>query len=347
LDIGKFEWLVDSWILCGDICFIAGKASSFKTTITSHIGFAVSEGKPVFNNYQTKKCNVLYLNEENNRSIMMDIIKRTRRGLELDENSCNIYFSFLENFRFDSKNDLDLNYLIDFIQKHDIKLLVCDSFRRFFIGKENDADTINVIFNKLKYIRNKCEGLTIIVLHHAKKGNDRETDIRDMLRGSSDIVNSADSVIGIDRKHAKPSVKISHIKTRAKVENEEKLIVIEGGEDSAIMYEKEFTPSERIKSKPEICADMILHYCKSNNLEIFSRADLLSINSIYPHDTITKAINILKSENSIEELPSTARRDKKYKIVDFDSIQVPSQDIEEEIENNLNCFLPEKNKKDN
>lgn len=71
----KVKWLVEKWIAKGDICWIAGKAGSLKTTIAIHIGYCVALGLPVFNVYKTEKCNVLYINEENNVPIFRSFIE--------------------------------------------------------------------------------------------------------------------------------------------------------------------------------------------------------------------------------------------------------------------------------
>lgn len=292
----NIEWIIDKWLPKGDICFLAGKAASFKTTVVLHFIYAISKGKLVFNNYNTKKSKVLYINEENYKKLFKKMIRRVKKGLDLENvKDEDVYFSIMESLGFDNREDvLDI---INFINKNNIEVVVFDSFRRFFLGEENDAGLINKIFNTLKYIRNECKDVTIIVLHHAKKDSQNgQGDIRDILRGSSDIVNSADSVIGIKRKHGKDLITIEHIKNRAGEELVGKVIQIESGEnkDKAYLYE---TANEarhvNIKSAPEQCADEIIQFIEDNKLPIFSRKNLEPMASKYPKDTITKALRIL------------------------------------------------------
>jgi len=298
----KTEWIVDKWIPKGDISFIAGKAASFKSTLIMHMAYAISEGKMVFNKYPTIKSKVLYLNEENASNIILSMISRVKKGLDLDGlKSENICFSILENIRLD--NIESINQIINFVNTNNIKFLICDSFRRFIGFDENNATEMNKLFNNLKFIRNKCNNLTIVLLHHLKKDNASYTqDMRDMLRGSSDIVNSADSIIGIKRKHGFNAFQIEHIKNRSAEEMKNKLILMETGDkqDMSYFYESDKEMDhEKILSKDEECAEAITKHLKENGMATFTRSDLKEIIENYSTDIITKAFRILRTDETI------------------------------------------------
>jgi len=309
-------WLIDKWLPCNDICFVAGKAASYKSTICLHFAYAISRGKLVFNKYKTLKKKVLYLNEENSANILLSMIDRVKRGLDIEDKDKNIAFSILEGIRLDKADDL--KFLINFINKYNIEVLICDSFRRFIGFDENNATEINKIFNNLKYVRKHCNNLTIIILHHLKKDNGQYVyDLRDMLRGSSDIVNSADSIIGIKRKHGSNAIRIEHIKNRSGEELTNKIVLLDSGEkkDMAYLYESDKTADKtRLQSKPDKCAEEIIKYIKDNNITSFRRADLKGkIN--YSYDTITKALKLLDIDQSIISFGSTKNR--QFKLADF------------------------------
>lgn len=303
----KVEWTIDKWIPKGDICFLAGKAASFKTTIALHMVYAISQGKPVFNTYLTRPSKVLYVNEENYRVLFKGIVKRIKAGLDLqDAKLDNVFCSIMENLRLD--NQADVTALVNFIKKNGIEVVVFDSFRRFFIGEENDAGAINTIFNTLKYIRKECGDITIIILHHAKKDNQNgATDIRDMLRGSSDIVNMADSVIGVKRHAGKPAFVIEHIKNRAGEELVGKLVRIESGENNDMAYFYETAVEidrERVLSQPEVCANEILKWCEDTHTQTFKKGDLVTINSKYNEKMVYQALKILVQEGTLNQVGS-------------------------------------------
>lgn len=311
----KVEWIIEDWLPKGDISAIVGKAGSFKTTLALHFAYAIAEGKLVFNKYNTKQSKVLYLNEENNNATFLDMIKRVKNGLDLINFSDNIYFSLLENFKFD--NSKDMEEIIAFINKEGINILICDSFRRFFLGQENDATLMNKLFNNFKAIRNRCSGLNIVLIHHTKKDNAQfKQDVRDMMRGSSDFINFLDSAIDISRKHGKDVIVINHAKIRARHEILGKVIAINTSDDKSYFYESsEEANKELILSKPEKCAEEILKLIEDKKLKTFKRQEIdeLMDKKKYSHETIYNALKMLIDDGTLTS--SGERRHLVYVVV--------------------------------
>ena len=302
LQTSEVDWLVDKWIAKGDINWIAGKSSSFKSTVLLSLAYAVANGKLAFNKYPTHKCKVLYLNEENNLKIIQGFVKRVKKGLGLSETESNdVVFGQMENLKLDSIDDL--NHLIAFIKKNNIEWLICDSFRRFISFDENSANDMNRFMDNIKTLRKICNGLTITIIHHLKKEQTNySSDMRDMLRGSSDIVNSADSIIGVRRKHGFDAIQIEHIKNRSGIEMENKLILMDCGDDgkSAYFYESDKEmDKDKMNTKPDECAEKIIKLMTDKKLSPFKRSDLIELEKDYSHDTITKALNILEISEEI------------------------------------------------
>jgi len=313
LDNIKMEWLVENWIPKGDICFVAGKAASFKSTACLHFAYAIGSGKQVFNKYSTIQSKVLYLNEENSTGILVNFVNRIKKGLDI-ETEDNVIFSIMESWRIDQKKDLVK--LVKYIKANEIKVIVFDSFRRFFIGQENDATLMNELFDNLKSVRKACnDDLTIIILHHLKKGNEREMDIRDMLRGSSDIVNGADTIIGIKRKHGLSAFVIDQVKTRAQLELKERLICLDQGEDEnqAYFYEsdKEMDITKRVPAA-ETHADELSKYLHDKKMNIFLRADLKELDDKYGRPAVNRAVKLLIDEHTLERAGNPSRHTKIY-----------------------------------
>ena len=303
----KTEWLVESWIPKGDICFMAGKSASFKSTIALHIAYAIASDKLVFNKYKTMPCRVLYINEENSSNIIVSMIKRVKKGLDLQDKNLNKKFgiSILENIRMDNKEHL--YFLIDFIKRNNIEVIFCDSFARFIGFDENNATEMNKLFNNWKIFRKECNNLTIIALHHHKKGGGKfQQDSRDMLRGSSDIVNNADSIIAIDRKKGSKYIKMSHVKNRSGEEIENKLIILDSGEDKdqAYFYEsdKELDKQGAI-AMPDKCAENIMEWIEKNKFKMFARKEVPNeIKEKYSNSVITKALGEMSSEGTLNRV---------------------------------------------
>lgn len=306
VNIKDIEWVVESWIPKGDICFIAGKASSYKTTVAMHMALCIANNKLVFNKYKVMPVKVLYVNEENHINLFKQFFNRVLKGLTIDKID-NFGASIMENLRLDTMKrkideKTDIEKLADFINKNNIELVIFDSFRRFIGFDENDATRMNDFFDRMKRLRSKCNNLTIIILHHMKKNN-KDQDSRDMLRGSSDIVNSADSIIEINRKTGQACFTISHIKNRSGQEMNKKLIFVGDSNDkeSAYMYEsdKNLESNESIQSLPEKCANAIVKLLEEKKVGVFSRNDLADFSKDYSFDTVTKALRILKEEGTI------------------------------------------------
>lgn len=316
LECPDTEWLVNEWLPVGDICFIVGKSNSYKSTFCMHLGFAIIFNKLVFNKYNTTKGNVLYTNEENNMRIIKDMAERIKKGLDISEDPANFFISNNENFSLD--NIKDIEEIIKFINENKITFWIIDSFRRLFSGKENDATDMAIIFNKLKYIRSKCNNLTIGIIHHMKKNNEKGNgDIRDMLRGSSDIANFADSIIAIERKTGKELFTIEHIKLRASIEKEKVGIKIDCGEkkDKAYFYEiADLNEETRVKSEPEVCAEKIVQIIENNNLRIFSRNEIIGYTEIseFNEKAVIRALQILVGEGTLTKVEGNNKKQTKY-----------------------------------
>jgi archaellum biogenesis ATPase FlaH len=316
LEDTKVEWLIDNWIPKGDICFVAGKAASYKTTICLHWAYAIANNLLVFNNYKTKQSKVLYLNEENSNSVIINIINRIRKGLEIENGSNKIGFSLLNNIRFD--NFEDINKLIKFITENKIEVLFFDSFRRFFSGEENDATQMNNLFNILKYIRNKTKTTIILIHHYKKQDNKGLNDIRDRMRGSSDIINFADVVVEVDRKHGQSAFTIQHSKLRLAQEIIGKVIAIdEEDKNSAYFYEiTDLQEKNKVSAKPEVLAEKIIAYLKENNISEIKGTEIRELLKEENHNNITRAIKILIDEEQLAPLTLS----KKLQIYKFNKI---------------------------
>ena len=286
------QWIVDGWIGNSDICGIVGKFSSFKTTILLHIIYAISEGKPVFGKYNTIKSRVLYLNEENHRGLYKKMTLKIKKGLDII-NAQNVNHIIMKNVSLDRRETI--LRLIQYINDNKIKLVVFDSFRRFFKGPEDKADTIANIFDILKFIRSSCNDCTIILIHHAKKSAGYDgADERDAARGSSDFGNSLDSEIMFKRKINQNTVLVSHIKNRSGPEISGKIVQIDIDDNKTYVWESGTTDTiERKLSKPEECANKIIELLTQKRIPVFVRSDLQDLETRYCGEAIKRGLKIL------------------------------------------------------
>jgi hypothetical protein len=214
---------------------------------------------------------------------MKDFYKRVKKGLQIDRCE-NFALTQEQGFRFDADNKdplspSHLQILAEEIIKNDIKVLIVDVMRRVISFDENDATATSNFFNRMKKFRKYCGNISIFFLTHLKKGQGKgigEIDIRDMIRGSGDIVGSADSVIGLERKTGKECFLISQIKSRSSLEEDKHLVIVDSGnKDNAILTEADATQAAvSIKTKQEECADKILNVVEIENQNVWDRQDL-------------------------------------------------------------------------
>ncbi len=299
------QWVVENWIPKSDICFIAGKAGTFKTTFLIHMGLAISNNKLVFNKYNVMPSKVLYINEEMNKQTFKDFYNRITKGMELNKTD-KFALSQEEGLKLDMSKETeaftDIEHIAKKINDEKFDVVIFDSFRRFFTGDENDATKMNYLFSKLKKLRKYCNDITIIVVHHMKKFPiNASFDIKDMLRGSSDIVNSADSIIGIDRKTGHDSFYIRHIKNRSGPEMKKKLIMVssEDNKDEIYLHEHEIA-LEDVKSTSDVCAEDIYKIITTENLKTFTRKEIFDkLKEKYKDTMIFRGFQELESQGLI------------------------------------------------
>jgi archaellum biogenesis ATPase FlaH len=296
MEYTETEWLVEDWLPKGDISFFVGKSASYKTTLCLHLAYAISTGSLVFNKYKTQKTNVLYLNEENAPNLFMGMRNRIKGGLEIDK--ADVFVTLMDGIRLD-KTEYILS-LIEYINDNKIGLMVCDSFRRFIGFDENNATEMNNLFNFYKYLRKHCPGLTIINIHHLKKFDPSKTmDMRDALRGSSDIVNNADSIIGVKRKAGFDQVIIQHIKNRSAHEKQPVMLMIENIEEENKTYiyesEKSLNPGKLGDDGVELCAKEILNYIDTKGIKEFKSKLIKDTFEVYNEKQIQRALSILSN----------------------------------------------------
>lgn len=303
------EELVKGWIGKGDICLIAGKSGGYKSTIALHLSLCIANNKQVFNKYDVKPCKVLYINEENHLQIIKDYYNRVKKGLEIEkcENFSIIHESGLKLDSGEARGqDSDLLKLSELVIKNNFEVVVIDVLRRVVRFDENDATATNEFFDRLKKFRKLCGYPTIILIHHFKKGTAKgqDIDIRDMLRGSSELTNNPDSVIVVDRKVGKECFLISHSKNRGALEQDKKLIFLHSGEnkDAAIFTETGLgEASVNVKSKIDKCAEQILSIVEQTKQTVFERKELIEkLPAEEYSDTIVfRALKLLEEDGAV------------------------------------------------
>lgn len=358
LDIDKIEckdteYLVEDWIPEGSIGILAGKSGGFKTNICLSMCYSIVTGKLALNKYKTKQCNILYLNEENSKSIFVkSFIPRVKKGLGIIEDRLpGFHFTtlsgcLLDNFQY-------VEYIARYIVENDIKLLILDSLRRFFNFDENNATEFNRLYVILKKLVKYCGGdLTILGIHHTKKENLKQKgDVRDSLRGSSDIVNAVDFIIGSYRSPGTDLIRMEHVKNRSGAELRDRLVKVDVGENNDMFYFYEIeSQSERtIKSKVDICQEEILKHLLNKKKYVFARKDIQHIeeDNRFTKSTVAAALRELKLTKQIKQIGGDRSPLKEYQISQeiTESADAVEEVKTEKLSRELDEFMNSKTKK--
>ena len=207
----KVEYLIENIIQKESITLLGGSFASFKSYFSLHLGICVATGEKLFNNFKSIKGKVLIFDEENHLPRLKERTNKLMLGLGIAED-LEIIFVVDEG----SKLNQDHKRFDDFkhaIEKHNPKLVICDSLTRFMVGSENDVENVRKLFDYLKQFinNNKC---SFILLHHTKKPSSNQTFTNAYdIRGSTDFMGMVDNGYMIEKK-AKDIVTLKQIKVR-------------------------------------------------------------------------------------------------------------------------------------
>lgn len=185
------QWVVDSLIPASAITILSGPPANFKTWVLLHVAICVSQGAPVFGEFPSSKNSVMIIDEENGDRLLQQRLHKLNASSTLP-----IHFHYHGGFTL---NDETVDKVMAYCREEDIKLLIIDSLVRIHSGDENKAGDMAEVF---KYLRRFCNnGIAILLTHHNRKPGVAQSGGNEM-RGSSDILASIDSHIGLTRKES-------------------------------------------------------------------------------------------------------------------------------------------------
>lgn len=179
------QWVLKGWIAKGDVTVLAGLGGLGKSWVTMGLAVAVLNGEPEFLELPVEAHGrVLYVDEENPIDVVYS--RLLRLGLDPNASGANLRFLWNCNVRLDR----DSEALLD--EAHDFKpeVIFIDSLSRVHSSDENSSAEMGALINDhLKPLARET-GAAVVLIHHHDKGGHGP-------RGSGDIVNAPDAVIGV------------------------------------------------------------------------------------------------------------------------------------------------------
>lgn len=197
-----YTWRIDSILQDKKIIIFAGSSAVFKSWLNLYLGLCVAKGVPFLDNFSTEQGGVLFIDRENSIPELQNRVEMISKGMGLSETEdLPMFFLSEQDMRLDNENSR--KFLEDYIIKNNIKIVIVDTYRRVIGFEENNANDVSLFFTQ--GLKPLCErsGASFVFIHHHKKGQKDKNDPKELLRGSSDLVNFVDGVIQVERKGAK------------------------------------------------------------------------------------------------------------------------------------------------
>lgn len=291
-DFDAQSWAVENLIPSQAMTILAGKSASFKTYIGLHMAVCISEGMKLFGKIPTEAARVLYIDEETGEAEIQNRIRMIEAGMGIHPRSLNNLF-FL-SFSGVKIGDTDFQDSIKEFSAGLPMVVIIDTIRRVMGNvEENAADAINQFYNEaIKPMLGL--GLTVVCIHHHRKGNGEGEDQLDLIRGSSEFGNTPDSIITMRKSKEDPRmVIISHPKNRRGVPTEDFMVEAAFTDDS-VSFNYQGEPEECI-NHVERCAGAIKKWCETESKFGFLRSeveDAMKSKDYHPK-TIGRALNVL------------------------------------------------------
>jgi len=188
----KIEWLIDGLIAKGTFTIIQGAPKSGKTFFAAWLTATIA---------QTRR--VVFAEEEGAKEVLRDRLKPFLQPSPEQYNG-RLRIIFRKRVRLDVETSV--NALIEACYGADV--LVLDPFAALHGKDENAASEMGPLLQEIQRIMSACPGLSVILIHHTKKGaswdkNDTSEAQSSESRGSGAMVGAADQMISIKAVPAK------------------------------------------------------------------------------------------------------------------------------------------------
>ena len=189
LNCPEQDWIADNMIIHKGLHFIAAASGSGKSWLGIDLAIACASGRPWCNFIETNPAKVMYINEEINLKQFWG-----RFCMMHPTDLPNLHVIQKKNTKLDKPYHVDA--LVKYIKKHDIQLVVVDTFVRVHSMDENDNGAVAKLYDRFQELIDA--GAAVVILHHNKKLAPGTAITQDTMRGASDLAAQADMVLSIN-----------------------------------------------------------------------------------------------------------------------------------------------------
>jgi replicative DNA helicase len=214
-------WRWQGWLARGDLALLVGEPGVGKSLLALALAASLRLGDTLLGD-DCRRCRVGIVDLENP---LDEVHKRLRAfGISADDNDGLLYWH---------AQPLDLAdgtaAIATIVQEHALDVLMIDSLRRATPGlDENDSAAVSAVLSPLRALTHET-GCTILLLHHVRKQSGGSADAAQTVRGSGDLVASADSLLVL-RPKEQGLFAVEHAKARRGMPHDSVIVRIDDNE---------------------------------------------------------------------------------------------------------------------
>ena len=259
MKIPEIQWTINQLIPEEGITILSAPPAHHKTWLALYFAIQVSSGKQVFNRFNTKRCNVLFIEQDSGDKLIAERIKR----LNLGHKSLPIQFLIRKGIKLENKQIV--KKLMGLIEKENIGFVVFDSLIQFHNKDENINTDMAKVFEPLRKITDM--GVSVLLLHHHRKERGSEDNLSwkdraQSLRGASAMLSLINSHLVIHRQNKSKSILRQTKLWEQEEMNPLEFEIVDEGEKTIIRYIGEKEPE---KDKKTLAKEQILEILKEKH----------------------------------------------------------------------------------
>lgn len=298
-ELPDIEWTIDQLIPEASLVMLSAPPAHHKTWVALYFAIQVACGELVFDRFSTKKCNVLFIEEDSSDRLITQRVQK----LQPDKSSSIL---FLTRCGIKLENKRTMEKLVELIKKENIKFVVLDSLIQLHNQDENMNKDMARVFDPLKDLNDI--GVSVLVLHHHRKETGSEDsmswkDRSQSLRGASSILSLLNSSLVIHRQSQHKSV-LRQTKLWEREEmNPLEFEVTDDGDKVVVRYIGELEPE---KDKKTLVRENVLEILKEEHL---TRSELVGrLKEVASQSYVASVIAEMKRSGEIIVTKKTGKK---------------------------------------
>lgn len=302
---GEFEalkfpenpWRVEKLIPESGITILAAPSGARKSWVILDMIRDIAKGDPFLGMFKTKKCNVMYVEQETPQEEIQ------RRGKQLRFPREGIHIVSSKGEPLNLNNDDSVRHLSDLVKLNNISVVVIDTLRSVSGGlKEEKAEEVRAFFNRYKPMAE--QGVSVIFLDHTRKPKqfeNRSKPAMEQILGSQDKIASATNVLMLGPTSEEDIFSLHQMKLKSG--KEEKPFVIkmrdEDGESGRKTYLEYGGGFDEDELKVEQAKDFILEYLEEQKDDMKTKEIIGALKDKVGKSNIETALKQMRKEEAI------------------------------------------------